>query len=161
MAEPNNNVVALASHGTGKWTAMSLGLAQATVSQLDAVCWHLRNLSPCSNWSAQQWMIASTPFRMQLTATRRRLDDLATVSIDDEQNAIRWSFELNDARLEVERGLYDIGLSLQSLQNSKALPVERMRETELFIIYRSKLLKTLKNVQCVIAQRFPARLSDS
>jgi hypothetical protein len=105
-------------------------------------------------------MIASTPFRMQLTAMRQRLDDLATISVDDEQNAIRWVLELTDARFEAERRLHDIRLSLQSLQHPEIRSPERIRETELFTAYKLELLKALKNLQRVIAKRFPAALDD-
>jgi hypothetical protein len=160
MAGPNNNVVVLTPFGTGKTTAISQGVARAAVGQLDGVCRCLRELSPSSTWSAPRWMIASTPFRMQLTAMRQRLDDLATISVDDEQNAIRWVLELTDARFEAERRLHDIRLSLQSLQHPEIRSPERIRETELFTAYKLELLKALKNLQRVIAKRFPAALDD-
>ena len=161
MGGPGRNVVVLGGRRVSKRTALSQGVARAVIGQLDQVCWHLEEISPRSTRSARQWMIASTPFRMQLTRMHRRLDDLTVSGVDDEHDTIRWTFEFNDARLEAERSLRDMELSLQSLQRPEIPPAERIRETELLTTCRSELLKSLQRLQCIIAKRFPATLNDS
>lgn len=160
MGGADRSVVVLASRGGGKRTALSLGVARAVIDQLEQVCWHLQEMSPRSTWSANQWMIASTPFRMQLTRMHKRLGDLTVPGVGDEHNAIHWAFELNDARLDAGRGLRDMELALQSLQCPEISPAERIRETELLTLCRSQLLKSLQRLQCLITQRLPEGQRD-
>jgi hypothetical protein len=161
MAELNDNVVVLTDRRVDTKPAMHQGAARVALEQLDELGWRLRELFPRSSWSAQQWMIASTPFRMELTRMRSRLDDLANISTGSEYNAIQWVFEFNDARLEAERRLHEIGMSLQSLQCPEISQADRIRETNVFAVNRPGLLTALGRIQHMIATQFPAALNDS
>ena len=152
MAEAQDNVLVLTSLKVDKRAAEYQGSARIAIGQLDELGWRLRELSPGSNWSAEQWMIASTSFRVQLIGTRKKLDDLAETGTFD-KDAFGWIFEFNDARSEAERRLHDIRLSLQCLHLPGISPEERMRETEIFTITKPELLRALKNVEYVITKR--------
>ena len=106
-------------------------------------------------------MIASTLFRMELTGARKSLDALASASNVGRPHWIRWTFELNDTRLEAERWLKDIEVCLYTLQRSETLPAERARLTKKFAYCRFELLKVLGEIQHLVAQRFPAVLPES
>src|SRR5438445_175791 len=55
------------------------------------------------SWPAKRWMISSTSFRMRLTTARKLLNDLSGIRLDGDHNAVCWTLELNDVRLEDER----------------------------------------------------------
>ena len=105
-------------------------------------------------------MIVSTPFRMQVTGARKRLADLAATGEVCGQDALRWVFELNDSRLQIERRLHDLETSLNMLQCVATPPAERVREAELFASNKAELLKVLNGIRDLIAQRFPEALSE-
>jgi hypothetical protein len=113
---------------------------RAAVEQLDEVACRLEQVSPCLSWSAQRWMIASTPFRMWRIAARKRLDDLASISSSCERNVFRWSFELDNACLEARRRLRELDVCLHTLQSAETSPAERVQATETFSYSRSMKL---------------------
>jgi hypothetical protein len=128
---------------------------QALVKQLDQLGCRLQEFSPQSTWLAQQWMIASTPFRMRLTSGRKGLGGLAIVCAIGERPHDRWALELSDARCEAERWLRDIAVCLHVLQQADTSPAERERQTEVFVSARSELLEVLTEIRHMVAQRLP------
>lgn len=162
MADRRGNVIVLhGRRGLGKGQAELPDVLRGTVGLLDDLRCRLQQFSPHPSWSAQRWMIASTPFRMRLTSARRRLGDLAGVSPADEQATLRWALEFGDARLEAEQRLHDIDACLRTLQRLDTGPPDRARATEVFVSSRPELLKALDKIEYLIAQRFPAVLGGS
>lgn len=162
MADRHDNVVMLPGQRQAVKSQLAhVDVLRATVEQLDELGYRLQQLTPHSTWPTQRWMIASTPFRMRLASARKRLNDLGGLNIIIEQNANHWTFELNDARLEAERRLQDIDACLHVLQSVEASPSDRARDTEIFAYNKAKLLKALRAIRQLIAQRFPAVLGDS
>jgi hypothetical protein len=145
MTDLGDNVVA---HPTaaraGQEQPARLEALRVALGQLDELGDRLQRISPQSNWTAQRWMIASTPFRMRLVGAHRRLDDLAQVDALGEHDPIRWTLELGQARYKAEKQLHDITSCLNVLHRVDASPAERVRETEIFAAITSELLKALK-----------------
>jgi hypothetical protein len=158
MADCHNIIVLPVRGRADKDESARLEALRVAMGQLDELGYRLQQFSPQPSWSAKRWTIASTPFRMRLTGACNRLGDLAKINLADEQNAIRWAFKLNTARLEAERRLHDISVCLGMLQSADTSPGERMRETEIFSSNKSELLKALREIGQLIAQRFPAVL---
>jgi hypothetical protein len=126
---------------------------RATVRQLDDLSHHLERICGDRNWSAQQWMIASTPFRMQIPQARRRLGELAGIDVIAQERDIGRALELTRARLLVERQLNDLALRLRVLHQLDCDPVRRYRDAETFSFYRSRILKSIKRLCYLIGQR--------
>jgi hypothetical protein len=162
MADSTDNIIALPDRGRARKRQTECpDVLRAIVEQFDELGYRLQAFMPHSSWSAQRWMINTTPFRMRLTGTRKRLGDLARISPVGQEDAARWAFELNDARLEVERELHDIDACLQILQLAGTSHPDRARETEMFASRRSELLKALEKIRRLIVQRFPTVLTEN
>lgn len=155
MADELGNVLVLPSRGQASdEQPVPAEVLRATIERLADQGDCLRQVSPDVSWSAQQWMIASTPFRMRLTSARRRLSELSKLGSSGEQTNIRWAFEFNDARLRAERLLHDIEMCLQTLQRINISAADRARENEMFASTRSDLLKALGKTLDLLRQRF-------
>jgi hypothetical protein len=125
------------------------------MEQLDQLALRLRQCSPEPGWSAQQWMIASTPFRMRLVGARKRLRELVRMSPVDTRPAIDWALDLRDARLTVEQKLRDVDVCLLTLHHVDASPQERALKAEAFISRRSDLLEALGQLLRLVSCRLP------
>jgi hypothetical protein len=162
MADRSDNVIVLPGRGgAGGRQPASIEILRTAIGELDELYYCLHQISPHSHWSAQRWMIASTPFRMRLIGVRKRLDDLVKTSRAHEQNNIRWVLEFNDARLGIEQRLRDVDRCLQTLQRVNASPSECARKTEIFVSSRSELLKALRKIRQLLVQRCAAVLSGN
>lgn len=156
MTNRRDNVVMLPGHdreaerrGDETWAV------RAAVWQFDELSRRLRQLSPQPVWSARQWMIASTPFRMRLTAASRRLGELTTSRPIYEQTDIQWFLELKDAFLAAERWIHDIDTCLRTLQDMATSSSDRARETEVFTSIMRGLLEAVGRIRNLLVQRFP------
>jgi hypothetical protein len=157
VADHSGNVITLSGRGgTADRQQPHQEILRTVVRQLEELGYRVEQFSPQSMWSAQQWMIASTPFRMRLTVGRKRLSDLAMVCATGEQAYDRWALELNDARREAERWLQDIAACLHALQRADTSSAERQRQTEVFISARSDLMEVLTEIRYMITRRLPA-----
>lgn len=154
MAASRDNVVLmLPGWGeTGQALPTRLEVLQAAVGQLDELGRSIEQVSPLMSWSARRWMIASTPFRMRLTSARKLLDALSRVNLD----VTCWTFELNDARLEVERRLNDLEICLYTLHHLDTSPAERAQMTGTFTSSVSALVKVITKIRHLIIRRFLA-----
>jgi hypothetical protein len=160
MAGRPDNLIVLPGQGEAGNGLPGIEVVRAT-GYLDELGCHLQQFSPQSSWSAQRWMIASTPFRMRLTGARKGLGALASMSNGAGPHWIRWAFELSDVRLEAARWLEDVEACLYTLQCAETLPAERARLAMKFAYCRRELLKVLGEIQHLVAQRFPAALPES
>lgn len=74
----------------------------------------LRAIAPHPGWTARQWMIASTQFRMRSSGTRGRLARVAG-SAGSSGPVIRRAVEIGYACLEAERALQAVDRRLDDL----------------------------------------------
>lgn len=160
MTDRHAKVIILPAWDGGSGKSARMESLRDAVEELDELECCLRQLAPQLRWSAQQWMIASTHFRMLLIGARKRLNDLRSISSAGQRNAISWELELNDACLEAEGRLRDIDVCLDMLQRADASPAERARETEIFASSKSMLLKTLRKIWHLANQSFPMQLGE-
>jgi hypothetical protein len=147
------NVLALPRRNrAGGIRSSRIGVVQAAVARLDELAFALRQLSPHVSWSARQCMIASTPLRMLLTIARRKVNDLISSSLSDDQDADRWVLEFNDACLETDRRLHEIEVCLHTLQCTELSLAERGQGIEIFASSKSELLTVLGEMSRLIGQ---------
>ena len=122
---------------------------QDAIEELDELERCLRQLRPQSRWSAQQWMIASTHFRMLLVGASKRLNDLQRTNPAGEDGSLNRELELNDACIEADIFLRQIDVCLDALHSADSNPAERVRETEMFNSASSALMKALRKIRHV------------
>lgn len=159
MADHRDNVVVLPERGRSAGMQPSRPeVLRAVVEQLDELSRCLQQLSPHPTWSAQRWMIASTPFRMRLVGARKRLAELTTSWPVSDQVDSYWLLELKDVSLEGERRIHDIDMCLQTLQHADTPLSARARENEIFASGRSDLVQVAERVRGLFHQRFPESL---
>ena len=157
MADHRSNVIPLLGPAGVRGALVPHAEVLRTVAgQLDQLDTCLRQFSPQPTWSAQRWMIASTPFRMRLTSGRDSLGDLASVCATGELAHDRWALELDEARRAAERWLDDIAEPLYALQRTDTSPTERQRQAVVFVSAKSDLLSVLTEIRQMIARRLPA-----
>ena len=131
------------------------------MAQLDQLARCLRQCSPEPDWSAQHWMIASTPFRMRLVGARKRLKEFVQMNPMDGNAAIHWAVSLNDVRSTAEQKLCDIEACLRTLQCTDSSPEERMQKTEMFLGRRFELLNALDEIQQLLSCQLFGTITDS
>jgi hypothetical protein len=149
---------AVASRGRcrpAKQQRMGAEALQAAVRQLDDLGHELERVSAHRHWPAEQWMIATTPFRLQLPRARKRLAQLTTVSAIAQERDIGWALELTSARRLAESQLDDIRMCLHVLHQLGTEPADRVREAEAFVSHRSRFLKSIGRLRCLIMKHFP------
>lgn len=129
-----------------------MGGLQAAVAQLDELAFALRQLSPHVSWSARRCMIASTPLRMLLAIARRKVNDLISNSLSDDQDGGRWALEFNDVCLEADRRLHEIEVCLHTLQCAELSLRERGQGIEIFASSKSELLTVLGEISRLTCQ---------
>ena len=155
MGEHQGNVVTLRRRGRADARPSSRSEALwSAVGHLDELSRRLEQLSPHATWSDRRWMIASTPFRMRLVGTRRRLAELMTTWPAGAPDDGYWLLELEDAFRKVQRRLHDLDACLRTLQHAEIPPADRSRETETFIASRSELAELVTRIRYLIARRF-------
>jgi hypothetical protein len=139
---------------TGRQSGRSEEL-RGVLAHLDELNHRLQQFSPHPTWSAQRWMIASTPFRMRLTGARRRLGGLTASHSVSSQTDLHWIGELKDASALAERRIQDIDACLRTLQHAATSLPARAQETEVFITSRSELMEAVGRIRDLLCQRFP------
>ena len=117
------------------------------IEELDELDQCLRQLRPQSSWSAHQWMIASTHFRMLLVGASKRLNDLQRMNPAGDEGPLYQRLELNDACIEASVFLRQIDICLDALHRTDSNSIERVREAEMFRSARFALLKTLNRIR--------------
>ncbi|MGP7998903.1 MAG: hypothetical protein ACLPKI_16535 [Streptosporangiaceae bacterium] len=156
MDNHRDNVVTLPDRGRADGKQPSRPeVLRAAVGHLDELSRRLEQLSPHVTWSAQRWMIASTPFRMRLVGVRKRLDELTAFRPVSGQADVYWFLELEGASLEAERRIHDIDACLRTLHHADTSPSVRARETEIFTSRRSELAEAAMRIRNLLFQRFP------
>ena len=158
MINLGDNVLTLPGR---EWTtgeqADQTEVVRAAVWRIDELIRRLRLLSPRPAWSAGQWMIASTPFRMRLPGARRCLGELTTAGPAYDQADIDWFLELKGACLEAKRYVHDIDVCLDILRDKATSTLDRKREAETFTSTAVELLEAVCRVRELLTRRFPAQ----
>jgi hypothetical protein len=155
MADHHDNVITLPGRdGIGQNQQERVEALRATVARLDELHLCLQEFSPRLDWSATRWMIASTSFRMRLTGAHRSLHELTRPRLFSEQDPIHLRYQLNDACRAAAQRMYDIQACLGTLQDAEAPPPERTQRVGLFVSSQSQLLAALREIRCLIVQRF-------
>lgn len=161
MNDHHAKVIIFPAREGGSWGSTPGESLRDAVEEFSELERCLLQLAPQRSWSAQRWMIASTPFRMLLIGASKRLKDLRDTNPADGQTTMSWAFELNDACLETERCLNDIDVCLDMLQRPDASFAERAREIEMFASSRSMLLKALGRIRYLTTRDFTAELGEN
>jgi hypothetical protein len=159
VTDHRGNIITLPGRGeAGQHQQEHTEALRDIVARLDDLHWCLQECSPRSGWSAKRWMIASTPFRMQLTGARRSLEDLPRLGLFGEQDAIRLAYQLNDLCRAAAQRMQDIEACLGTLQNAEAPPAGRAQGVGLFVVSRDRLLAALSEIRHLVVQRYPGVL---
>ncbi len=124
---------------------------RALSEQLHLLSCGLRAIAPHSGWTARQWMIASTQFRMRSAGTRDRLARLAGTSSDGGRVARR-AVEVGYACLEAERALQVIDGCLEGLMSAAADSGPRVRATQEFMTCRGQALTAMDDLRFIIVR---------
>jgi hypothetical protein len=159
MNEFQGNVVVLPTRDRAPGTRRSTDpqVLRAASGYLDELRSCLERLSPDQTWSARQWMIASTPFRMRLASVRTRLDELADLRELSGADDACWLFELKDALARVRRRLHDLDAGLRTLQHEATPRSARPRETRVFISHQADLMDAAIKVRALLSERLTAQ----
>lgn len=156
MDDHRDNVVALPDRGwVGGKQSSRPEVLRAAIGHLDELSRRLEQLSPHAMWSAQRWMIASTPFRMRLIGARKRLGELTASRPASGKADVYWFLELKDASLEAERRICALDACLRILQHAGTSPSARARETEIFNSRRSELVEAATRIRNLLLQQSP------
>src|SRR5690242_536417 len=101
MDDHRDNVVALPDCAwVGGKQPSYQEVLRGAIGHLDELSSRLDKLAPHVTWSARQWMIASTPFRMRLIGARKRLRELTACRPAPGQTDVYWLLKLQDASIE-------------------------------------------------------------
>jgi len=111
----------------------------------------LSAISPHSGWTARQWMIASTQFRMRSAGARDSLARLAGTS-GDGGRSIRHSVEIGYACLEAERALQAVDCCLDGLMGAAREFGTRAQATREFMTGRREALTAMDDLRLAIAR---------
>lgn len=111
----------------------------------------LRAISPHSGWTARQWMIASTQFRMRSAGTRDSLARL-TGTGGDGGRAVRRSVEIGYACLEAERALQAVDCCLDGLMGAVTESGTRAQATREFMTGQREALTAMDDLRLAIAR---------
>jgi len=111
----------------------------------------LSAISPHSGWTARQWMIASTQFRMRSAGARDSLARLAGTS-GDGGRSIRHAVEIGYACLEAERALQAVDCCLDGLMGAAREFGTRAQATREFMTGRREALTAMDDLRLAIAR---------
>jgi hypothetical protein len=109
----------------------------------------LRAIAPHSEWTARQWMIASTQFRMRSSGTRGRLARVAG-SAGSSGRAIRRAVEIGFACLETERALQAVDRRLDDLMGGTTESGTEAQAARAFTADRREALAAMDDLRLVI-----------
>ena len=118
MSDQADNVIVFPGQETVGRPVPATGRELRALSErLHLLSCGLRAIAPHSKWTARQWMIASTQFRMRSSGTRGRLTRAAG-SAGSSGRAIQRAAEIGYACLETERALQAVDRRLDDLMGA-------------------------------------------
>jgi hypothetical protein len=119
--------------------------------QLHLLSGGLSAILPHSGWTARQWMIASTQFRMRSAGTRDRLARLAGTR-GDRGCAVRRTVEIGYTCLEADRALQVVDGCLEGLMGTAADSRAQVQLTREFMTSQSQALAAMNDLRLIIAR---------
>lgn len=124
---------------------------RALSEQLHLLSGGLGAIFPHSGWTARQWMIASTQFRMRSAGARDRLGRLAGTR-SDRDRAIRRTVEIGYACLEADRALQVVDGCLEGLMAAAADSGAQVQLTREFMTGQGQALAAMDDLRLIIAR---------
>lgn len=152
MSDQVGNVIVFPGQETaGGLAPASRHELRALSERLHLLSCGLRAIAPRSGWTARQWMIASTQFRMRSAGTRGRLARLAC-SAGSGSRATRRAVEIGYACLEAERALQAVDRRLDDLMGATTESRTPVQAAQAFIADRREALSAMDDLRLVITR---------
>jgi hypothetical protein len=149
MSDQADNVIVFPGQETAGRPAPATGRKLRALSErLHLLSCDLRAIAPGSRWTARQWMIASTQFRMRSSGTRDRLTRVAGSA--GSGRAIRHAVEIGYACLETERALQAVDRRLDDLMEATTESGTGAQAARAFIADRREALTAMDDLRLVI-----------
>jgi hypothetical protein len=147
--QADNVIVFPGQEAVGRPASVTGRELRALSERLHLLSCGLHAIVPHSDWTARQWMIASTPFRMQSSGTRGRLARVAG-SAGSSGRAIRRAVEIGYACLETERALQAVDRRLDDVMGATTEPGTAVQATRAFMADRREALTAMDDLRLVI-----------
>jgi hypothetical protein len=146
MNDQADNVIIFPGHDAAGRSAPATGRElRALAERLHLLSRGLHAITPHPGWTARQWMIASTQFRMRLAGTRDRLALLAG-------SAGQHAAETGYACLEAERALQAVGRRLDDLMSAAPESATQAQAVRAFLADQREALETMNDLRRVLAR---------
>jgi hypothetical protein len=150
MSDWADNVIAFPGQEAVGRSVVATGRELRALSErLHLLSCGLRAIVPHSEWTARQWMIASTQFRMRSSGTRVRLARVAG-SASGTGRAIRRPVEVGYACLEAERALQAVDRRLDDLMGMATESGSGTQAARAFMADRREALAAIDDLRLVI-----------
>ena len=150
MSDQADNVIVFPGQEAVGRSAPATGRELRALSEgLHLLSCGLRAIAPRSEWTARQWMIASTQFRMRSSGTRSRLERVAG-SAGSGGRAIRRAVEIGYACLEAERTLQAVDRRLEDLMRAKSESGTGAQAARAFMTDRREALTAMDDLRLAI-----------
>jgi hypothetical protein len=152
MSDQADNVIVFPGQETvGRPAPTTARELRALSERLHLLSCGLRAIAPHSGWTARQWMIASTQFRMRSAGTRGRLARLGG-SAGSSGRAIRRTVEIGYACLEAERALQAVDRRLDDLMETATESGTQAQAAREFMADRRDALAAMDDLRLVIVR---------
>jgi DNA-binding FrmR family transcriptional regulator len=149
MSDEGDNVIVFPGQGGAGAPAAATGRELRALSErLHLLGCGLQAIAPHSQWTARQWMIASTQFRMRSSGTRGRLARVAGAA--GLTRAIRCAVELGYACLETERALQAVERRLDDLMGAMAETETGAQAARAFLVDQREALSAMDDLRLAI-----------
>ena len=150
MSDQGDNVIVFpGQEGVGAPAPATGRELRALSERLHLLGCGLQAIAPHSQWTARQWMIASTQFRMRSSGTRGRLARVAGAA-GSSTRAIRRAVEIGYACLETERALQAVDRRLDDLMEATAESGTGMQAARAFMVDQREALSAMDDLRLAI-----------
>lgn len=152
MSDRADNVIAFPGREVGGHPAPATGRELRALSErLHLLNCGLRAIAPRSGWTARQWMIASTQFRMRSAGTRGRLAHLTGLA-GVSSRPVRDAVDIGYACLEAERALQAVDRRLDDLIAATAQSGTPAQAAQAFVTDQREALTAMDDLRLAIVR---------
>jgi hypothetical protein len=152
MNDQADNVIIFPGHDAAGRSVPATGRElRALAERLHLLSRGLHAITPRPGWTARQWMIASTQFRMRFAGTRDRLAFLAG-STGTGGRAVQHAAETGYACLEAERALQAVGRRLDDLMSAAPESATQAQAVRAFLADQREAFEAMNDLRRVIAR---------
>jgi hypothetical protein len=152
MSDQADNVIVFpGQEAVGRHAPATGRELRALSERLHLLSCDLRAIVPRPGWTARQWMIASTRFRMRSSGTRGRLARVAG-SAGSSGPAIRRAVEIGYAYLEAARALQAVDRRLLDLMGATTKSRTDAQAAQAFMADRCEALTAMDDLRLVIRE---------